>query len=210
MKVLIFYSHLGVHKFFAYIFLSMLSFFVSVQKAIFKHLPFSQKPSLRFFRIAKIMAPKSLKRLIINTNFSQNKSKPARICKAKAGAEVSKVTEQIEELAEFDSAIQELPEFASIQKQDEPSPLVQDPTEDVNIGSEDDPKILKIGSSLSSDEKERLIHFLKQHQEVFAWTYEDMPGLDPKLVEHRLVLKPDLQANQAETKENGSPSSTAS
>ena len=86
-----------------------------------------------------------------------------------------------------------MPEFASIQKQDEPSPFVQDPTEDVNIGSEDDPKILKIGSSLSSDEKERLIHFLKQHQEVFAWTYEDMPGLDPKLVEHRLVLKPDFK-----------------
>ena len=93
------------------------------------------------------MAPKSLKKLVINTNFSQNKSKPARICKAKARAEVSKVTGQIEELAEFDSAIQDLPEFASIQKQDEPSPLVQDPTEDVNIGSEDHPKILKIGSS---------------------------------------------------------------
>ena len=71
--------------------------------------------------------------------------------------------------------------------------MVQDPTEDVNIGSEDDPKILKIGSSLSSDGKERLILFLKRHQEVFAWTYEDMPGLDPKLVEHRLVLKPDCK-----------------
>ena len=35
------------------------------------------------------MAPKSLKKLVINTNFSQNKSKPARICKAKAGAEVN-------------------------------------------------------------------------------------------------------------------------
>ena len=103
------------------------------------------------------------------------------------------MTEQIEELADFDSAIQDLPEFATIQKQDEPSRLVQDPTEDVNIGSEDDPKILKIGSSLSSDEKERLVYFLKQHQEVFAWTYEDMPGLDPKLVEHRLVLKPDCK-----------------
>ena len=137
------------------------------------------------------MAPKSFKKLVINTNLFQNK--PARACKAKAGAEVSKMTEQIEELAEFDSTIQGLPEFASIQKQDEPSPLVQDPTEDVNIGSEDDPRILKIGSSLSLDEKKKLIYFLKQHQEVFAWTYEDMPGLDSKLVEHRLVLKPDCK-----------------
>ena len=70
---------------------------------------------------------------------------------------------------------------------------MQDPTEDVNIGSEDNPKILKIGTSLSPEEKERLINFLKQHEEVFAWTYEDMPGLDPKLVEHRLILKPDVK-----------------
>ena len=174
--------------------LSILSFSSFCTKGYFFKISYLfLKNLLCAFRIAGIMAPKSLKKLVINTNFSQNKSKPARICKAKAGAEVSKVTEQIEELAEFDSAIQELPEFASIQKQDEPSPLVQDPTEDVNIGSEDDPKILKIGSSLNSDEKERLIYFLKQHQEVFAWTYEDMPGLDPKLVEHRLVLKPDCK-----------------
>jgi hypothetical protein len=45
---------------------------------------------------------------------------------------------------------------------------------------------------LSPKEKERLTNFLKQHEEVFAWTYEDMPGLDTKLVEHRLVLKPDV------------------
>ena len=96
-------------------------------------------------------------------------------------------------MAEFDSALPELPEFTAIQKQDEPSTLVQDPTEDINIGSEDNPKILKIGFCLSTDEKEKLIDFLKQYQEVFAWTYEDMPGLDPKLVEHRLVLKPDAK-----------------
>ena len=70
---------------------------------------------------------------------------------------------------------------ASVQKQDEPSTLVQDPTEDVNIGSEDDPMILKIGTSLCPEEEERLTKFLKQHGEVFAWTYEDMPGLDPKI-----------------------------
>ena len=108
-------------------------------------------------------------------------------------AEVSQAAEQTEELAEFDSTIQKLPEFAHIQKQDEPSSLVQDPTEDINISSEDDPKILKIGSGLSEVEKARLIQFLKKHQEVFAWTYEDMPGLDPKLVEHRLKLKPEAR-----------------
>ena len=105
-----------------------------------------------------------MKKFVINPKYS----KLARISKIKVRAEVSQTTEQTEELAEFDSTIQELPEFAHIQKQDEPSSLVQDPTEDINIGSEDDPKILKIGSSLKAEEKARLIQFLKQHQEVFA------------------------------------------
>ena len=136
------------------------------------------------------MSSRSIKKLVLNPDAF---SKPAVIHQVKIRAECSQTTKQSEEPAEFDSALQELPEFAAIQKQDEPSSLVQDPTEDINIGSEDDPKILKIGSSLSPEEKERLTHFLKQHEEVFAWTYEDMPGLDTKLVEHRLVLKPNVK-----------------
>ena len=46
---------------------------------------------------------------------------------------------------------------------------------------------------MSPEEKERLTNFLKQHEEVFAWTYEDMLGLNLKLVEHRLVLKLDAK-----------------
>ena len=136
------------------------------------------------------MSSRSIKKLILNRDAF---SKPIGIRQVKIRAECSQTTKQSEEPAEFDSALQELPEFAAIQKQDEPSSLVQDPTEDINIGSEDDPKILKIGSSLSLEEKERPTHFLKQHEEVFAWTYEDMTGLDTKLVEHRLVLKPDVK-----------------
>ena len=73
-------------------------------------------------------------------------SKSAKIYRVKARTGNSKVTKQSEEAVEFDSSLQELPEFAAIQKQDEPSTLVQDPTEDINIGSEDSPKILKIGT----------------------------------------------------------------
>ena len=136
------------------------------------------------------MSSRTIKKLVINPKAFQ---KSAAIHRVKASTGDSKVAKQLDDYAEFDPSLQELPEFASVQKQDEPSALVQDPTEDVNIGSEEDPKILKIGTSLSPEEKERLTNFLKQHEEVFAWTYEDMPGLDPKLVEHRLVLKPDVK-----------------
>lgn len=34
---------------------------------------------------------------------------------------------------------------------------------------------------------------LQEHTTIFAWTYEEKPGFDPKLVEHRLVLCPDAK-----------------
>ena len=136
------------------------------------------------------MTSRTIKKLVLNPKAFQ---KSAAIHRVKASTEDGKSAKQSDDCAEYDQSLQELPEFAAVQKQDEPSPLVQDPTEDVNIGSEDNPKILQIGTSLSPEEKKRLTDFLKQHEEVFAWTYEDMPGLDPKLVEHRLVLKPDAK-----------------
>ena len=35
-------------------------------------------------------------------------------------------------------------------------------------------------------EKEQLATLLKKYMDVFAWTYDEMPGLDPGLVVHSL------------------------
>ncbi|KAL6340756.1 hypothetical protein AAG906_027911 [Vitis piasezkii] len=56
--------------------------------------------------------------------------------------------------------------------------------------SEDQPRELKIGSPLSIDERDRLIHLLRSYLDVFAWSYEDMPGLDPSIVQHHLPTLP--------------------
>ncbi|RVW23466.1 Retrovirus-related Pol polyprotein from transposon 297 [Vitis vinifera] len=40
----------------------------------------------------------------------------------------------------------------------------------------DQPRELKIGSLLSTEERDRLIHLLRSYLDVFAWSYEDMPG----------------------------------
>ena len=34
---------------------------------------------------------------------------------------------------------------------------------------------------------------LKEYRDVFAWTYEEMPGLDPSLVVHRLSITPGVK-----------------
>ncbi|PKI50350.1 hypothetical protein CRG98_029259 [Punica granatum] len=63
-----------------------------------------------------------------------------------------------------------------------------EPTEEINVGTEEEPRILKIGTSLDPTQRVRMIDFLTRYQEVFAWSYADMPGLDPSIVKHFLQL----------------------
>ena len=35
-----------------------------------------------------------------------------------------------------------------------------------------------------------LITLLEEYQDVFAWSYQDMPGLDSDIVQHKLPLNP--------------------
>ena len=61
--------------------------------------------------------------------------------------------------------------------------------ETVNLGTETDRKEVKIGANLESSLKQRLIQMLHYYVEIFAWSYEDMPGLDTDIVVHRLPTK---------------------
>ena len=59
--------------------------------------------------------------------------------------------------------------------------------EEVNLGVEPGPpKPIFISSQLSTKEREQLVELLKKYVDVFAWTYDEMPGLDLRLVVHSL------------------------
>ena len=60
----------------------------------------------------------------------------------------------------------------------------------IDFEAQDQPKEIRIGSSLSPDERSRLIDLLRSYLDVFAWSYEDMPGLDPNIVQHQLPILP--------------------
>ena len=47
-----------------------------------------------------------------------------------------------------------------------------------------------IGSKLAKDIKDRLIRFLWENEEVFAWKQEDMGGIDLAVITHRLNVNP--------------------
>ncbi|XP_075507377.1 uncharacterized protein LOC142544201 [Primulina tabacum] len=66
---------------------------------------------------------------------------------------------------------------------------IQDPLEEINLGELENPKVVYVSKLLEEQLKQDLISMLKEYKDCFAWTYDDMPGLDRKLVEHRLPLK---------------------
>ena len=59
------------------------------------------------------------------------------------------------------------------------------------MGSEEDPKEVKIEALLHPDVKSMLIELLKEYMDMFAWSYQDMSGLDTDIVEHYFSLKPE-------------------
>ena len=62
-------------------------------------------------------------------------------------------------------------------------------TEAVNLGTEKEKKEVKIGTTLLSATRKELIDLLQDYSDVFAWSYQDMPGLDTDIVVHRLPLR---------------------
>ena len=51
-------------------------------------------------------------------------------------------------------------------------------------------KMTKIGTSLSLEMRTRLIQLLKENLDVFAWSHEDMSGIAPGVIQHKLNVNP--------------------
>ena len=49
---------------------------------------------------------------------------------------------------------------------------------------------------LSPKMRARLIQFLKENLDVFAWSHEDMPGIAPEIIQHKLNVNPDRKPVQ--------------
>ena len=59
-----------------------------------------------------------------------------------------------------------------------------------------EPKTILIAKEMLSSDKERLIALLKQYKDVFAWSFEDMKGLDPTFCQHQINLHKDAKPVQ--------------
>ena len=82
------------------------------------------------------------------------------------------------------------PDLLRLVEQDESQLLPhQKITEAVNLGIEEERKEVKIETTLSPTIRKELIDLLQDYNDVFAWSYQDMLGLDTDIVVHRLLLR---------------------
>jgi hypothetical protein len=59
----------------------------------------------------------------------------------------------------------------------------------LNIGTPKAPKNVKIGVQCSDEEKMKFAKLLGEFQDVFAWSYEDIHGFDPGLIQYAIPIK---------------------
>ena len=67
--------------------------------------------------------------------------------------------------------------------------FVAEPTEvleDIPLEEGNPEKFTRIGISMKEKTKEDLVQFFRENIDVFAWSHEDMPGIDPSVITHRL------------------------
>jgi len=78
-----------------------------------------------------------------------------------------------------------------LNRESEGSKLSIKETEMVNLADKgENEKPVKIGVKFPKDMKPKLIALLKEFKEIFVWSYQDMPGLDTKIIVHRIPVKP--------------------
>ncbi|XP_075097991.1 uncharacterized protein LOC142175304 [Nicotiana tabacum] len=66
-------------------------------------------------------------------------------------------------------------------------------TEAVNSGDSETVKETRISIHLSPSEKEEYVRFLREYEDIFAWSYDDMTGLSTSIVAHKLPTNPMCQ-----------------
>ncbi|CAL2257309.1 unnamed protein product [Prunus armeniaca] len=77
-------------------------------------------------------------------------------------------------------------------REEMPTPLAQpaEELETVILNEEHPDRCVKIGTALGPDLREQFIDFLRHHAEVFAWSYDNMPGISPDVISHKHSISP--------------------
>ena len=70
---------------------------------------------------------------------------------------------------------------------------IKEKTQPINLGTDDEPKMIQVGNTLTTLEKDALVALLTEFKEVFSSSYEDMPGIDTNIVQHCIPIDPTMK-----------------
>jgi len=60
----------------------------------------------------------------------------------------------------------------------------------MNLGVGEEKKEVKVGTGMTTLIRDELVALLRDYQDIFALSYQDMPSLNPNIVQHKLPLNP--------------------
>jgi hypothetical protein len=64
---------------------------------------------------------------------------------------------------------------------------------EVNIGTEEVPRLIKIGKGTSKKERKELISLVSEYRDVFAFTYDELKAYKDDVFQHTIPLKEDTK-----------------
>ena len=72
--------------------------------------------------------------------------------------------------------------------------------ETVILAKDETAKTTRIGITLSPKMRAKLVQFLQENLDVFAWSHEDMPGIPTEVIQHKLNVNPERKPVQQRRK----------
>jgi len=64
-----------------------------------------------------------------------------------------------------------------------------DELKELNLGTNEDPRPIYVSIMLTPKEEKHYFRLLSEYRDVFAWSYKEMLGLDPKVAVHNFAIK---------------------
>ena len=86
------------------------------------------------------------------------------------------------------TALEDLFHSNDVARKPKMEPVISD-REECNIGTKSKPKIIKLPKILPQQEKDKYIELLKEYQDVFSWSYEDLKSYDTNIIQHKIPIK---------------------
>ncbi|KAL0360413.1 UNVERIFIED_CONTAM: hypothetical protein Sradi_3725800 [Sesamum radiatum] len=63
----------------------------------------------------------------------------------------------------------------------------------IELIPDDSEKVTKIGSKMKDDIREEVIKYLRKNKDIFAWSPQDLEGINPSVITHHLNLDPNVK-----------------